>query len=71
MLIKDLKDMPKFKSEEVKNGMDSVSRGLVYWDDTNKVSCKTHRAMLCVSEDRQIWRCTAVGCREGAWLVNP
>jgi len=30
----------------------------------NKPTCRTHEAMLCVSENREVWRCPAcnVGC---------
>jgi hypothetical protein len=52
----------------VGNGARSVSEGKVYWDPTNKVSCREHRAMLCVSKDRTIWRCPA--CNVGAAVAR-
>ena len=55
------------KDSSVTNGANSVSEGLVYWHPTNKVSCHEHGAMLCVSEDRHIWRCIA--CNVGGYLT--
>lgn len=53
----------------VKNGAESVSLGKVIWTEKNKVTCMVHGAMLCVTEDRRIWRCPA--CNEGAYVPNP
>ena len=50
----------------VTNGGHSVSQGQVFWTDENKVTCRDHRAMLCVSEDRHVWRCPT--CNAGAYL---
>lgn len=58
-----------YRKEIPKNGMTSVSEGKVIWTEENKVTCVEHGAMLCVSEDRRLWRCPA--CNEGAYLVNP
>ncbi len=65
IILKDLKEMPGFNTT-VPNGIDSVSKGLVFWTDNNKVTCHKHGAMLCVSEDRKIWRCPA--CNVGGYL---
>ena len=65
MRIVDIRDMPGYDGK-VLNGVDSVTRGLVYWDERNKASCKKHGAMLCVSKDRRIWRCPA--CHVGLYV---
>ena len=64
-IVVDLAD--GLKDSSVTNGANSVSEGLVYWHPTNKVSCREHGAMLCVSEDRRIWRCIA--CNVGGYLM--
>ncbi len=64
----DIKTMPDFSSA-VTNGTNSISRGRVYWTNKNKVTCRKHGAMLCVSESRQMWRCPA--CNEGAYMPFP
>ena len=63
--LHDIKDIPNF-NPNVKNGLDSVSSGLVYWTDNNLVTCHRHGAMLCVNESRTIWRCPA--CNVGAYV---
>ncbi|KKL24325.1 hypothetical protein LCGC14_2416460 [marine sediment metagenome] len=65
VLLRDIKEMPNF-NPSVKNGVDSVSAGKVYWDDRNLVTCALHGAMLCVNPSRTIWRCPA--CHEGAFV---
>ncbi len=65
MKLKDIKDMPNFK-QSVTNGLDSVSSGKVFFTKENLVTCLTHGAMLCVSENRRIWRCPT--CNEGAYV---
>ena len=75
MEITDIKDMPGF-NPEVKNGTDSVSTGQVFYGKNNwmpdwalpTVCCKDHGAMLCVSEDRKLYRCPA--CNAGAYVVK-
>jgi hypothetical protein len=65
MKIVDIKNMPNF-NPVVKNGIESVSQGKVIWIDKNLVTCVKHGAMLCVTEDRRIWRCPT--CNEGAYI---
>ena len=65
-LLVDIKEMPNFNATAVQNGTDSVSKKKVYWTVKNKVTCKEHGAMLCVSEDRRIWRCPT--CHEGGYI---
>jgi hypothetical protein len=65
----DIGNMPGFNpAANTKNprGDHSVSEGKIYWDAKNKVSCKTHGAMLCVSPDRRMWRC--IPCGAGAYV---
>ena len=62
----DIKEMPDYNSK-VKNGIDSVSTGKVFWTDKNKVTCHKHGAMLCVVQDRTIWRCPT--CNEGGYVI--
>jgi hypothetical protein len=54
------------KTSKGPKGDRSVSEGKIYWDKKNKVSCKTHGAMLCVAPDRRLWRCIA--CGAGAYV---
>ena len=61
-------DMPNFNPSVSSRGDYSVRDNKVYWDDTHKVCCRTHKAMLCVSPDRTLWRCIA--CGVGAYLVR-
>lgn len=70
--ITDIKNMPNFNSK-VTNGVDSVSKNKVYtnwgkWADTVYVKCRKHGAMLCVSQDRRIYRCST--CNEGAYKIH-
>jgi len=67
MKIVDLKDMPGF-NPEVKNGSDSVSKGLVYLNGLYP-SCTKHGAMNKVSKDG-IWRCVQLGCNNGCYEQN-
>lgn len=71
MKIIDIKDMPDF-NPSVKNGIDSVSTGKVSikksntrWYKGEYVACHIHNAMLCVSQDRRIFRCPE--CNVGAY----
>jgi len=65
--IMDIKDMPRF-NPIVKNGIDSVSTGKIFWTDENYVTCREHWACLAVSRDCRIWRCSV--CHEGAYVGN-
>ena len=65
--IVDIRDMPGY-NPKVPNGSDSVTRGLVRWDDVQRAVCATHGAMNCVSQDRRIWRCLT--CHAGAYVVE-
>lgn len=68
-VLLDIRDMPGFNPAS--NTKDApqrdVSTGQVYWNWYNKVSCWDHGAMLCVNEDRTIWRC--ISCGAGAYRV--
>ena len=64
----DLADMPGWNPSTGAHALRSVSEGRVYWDDVNRVCCIGHKAMLCVNEDRTIWRCQAFGCYTGAYV---
>ena len=66
--IVDITDMPGFNPNASSRGDRSVTDGRVYWGESNRVCCTTHRAMLCVSEDRKLWRCIA--CGVGAYLPD-
>jgi len=61
----DIINMPKF-NPTVTNGLDSVSRYIIYWDKNNYVSCAKHGACNSVSKDGRIWRCTV--CHEGGYI---
>jgi hypothetical protein len=65
MDIVDIKQMPGF-NPTVQNGIESVSKAKVIWTDTNLVTCLEHGAMLCISENRRLWRCPT--CNEGAYV---
>ncbi len=69
MILRDIAEMPGFNLAASSRGDRSVSEGKVYWDPQNKVCCHRHRAMLCVSPDRKLWRCIA--CGVGAYLPEP
>lgn len=62
----DIADMPDF-NPVVKNGLRSVTQDLIFWTKNNKVTCKEHGACLCLSQDRNIWRCPT--CNEGAYVI--
>lgn len=49
-------------------GDHSVSGGKIIWDAKNKVCCRSHGAMLCVSDNRRLWRCIA--CGAGAYVLT-
>lgn len=62
----NIAEMPNFNIETASRGDHSVTDGFVYWNDVNKVCCRKHKAMLCVSPDRRLWRCIA--CGVGAYV---
>lgn len=64
MKIYDLAEMPDINEKAGKHGLNSVSSGLVYWTDHNKVTCRVHGAMNKMSP-HGIWRC--IMCNEGAY----
>lgn len=60
--------MPDY-NPEVKNGIDSVSKGKVVvlmWSGNLYPACVTHGAMLKVSKDG-IWRCGEIHCSNGCY----
>lgn len=79
--IVDIKDMPDF-NPAVKNGIDSVSKGLVYLQEYENAeqniygkrqpqypTCIRHGAMLKVSKDG-IWRCGELSCSNGCYQTK-
>lgn len=66
-MIMDICEMPGWNPATSNDGDRSVTKGLVYWDEINKVCCVDHKAMLAVNQDRSIWRCIA--CGVGAYVV--
>ena len=61
-MIFDIADMTGHNPDKTGNrGIRAVSEGKVTWDEDQKAMCSAHRAMLCVSEDRKLWRCIACG----------
>ena len=75
--IIDIKEMPNFNSE-VKNGLDNVSKGEVFFGKNDwmpeiavpTVCCIEHGAMLNVAETEKgyIWRCPT--CNRGAFEIK-
>jgi hypothetical protein len=65
--LKDIKEMPDF-NPIVKNGIDSVSGGLIKLTKQGP-TCNKHGAMNCVAllKAGKLYRCLA--CNEGGWLV--
>jgi hypothetical protein len=67
--LRDLADRPMLSDVPTgTHGLNSISKGLVTWHN-DTVWCRQHGAMLCVSEDRELWRCPT--CREAAWRPYP
>lgn len=66
----DIRDMPNYnpKANTLDREERDVSNGQVFWTDRNKVTCRDHGAMLCVSANRDLWRCLALGCHAGAYV---
>lgn len=70
----DIRDMPGYnpKSNTTNQEERDVSSGQVFWTENNRVTCRDHGAMLCVSARRDLWRCTgALGCHAGAYVDWP
>ena len=70
-ILIDIVDMPNYNpvSNTTGRGERDVSSGQVFWTEKNKVTCRDHKAMLCVNEDRTIWRCPGLGCYAGAFVI--
>ena len=68
--LMNIKDMPGYNpiTNTTNRPENDVSTRKVYWHYKSKVTCKEHKAMLCVNEDRTLWRCPALGCNVGAFV---
>ena len=73
MEIVDIQNMPDY-NPEIKNGIDSVSTGLVFlrlsfsnWKMYPQ--CIRHGSLLKVSKDG-IWRCGDLYCSNGCYQIN-
>jgi hypothetical protein len=66
----NIRDMPGYnpKANTTDQEERDVSSGKVFWTEKNRVTCRDHGAMLCVSERRDMWRCLALGCHAGAYV---
>lgn len=64
----DLAAMPNHNPATGGHGLHSISQGLVFWTEHNKVTCATHGAMNAVNPECTIWRCFA--CGEGAYMED-